>query len=452
MDKLPNELLLLIAEFVGDRNGKQGLLAMALVSRRLNKCSEPSLYRSYYNTGFGTDDTRPFWPFLRTMLARPELAAHVKRVVLRGPLRSRCTFFNAAPCDREAYKSSVFPHAKKHYRHREGNAARSRFDETWRAWELGELLLLLALVPDVEELRLERTASVHHRDLFWDRKGLWFPVMLNCPHAFANLRHISGIQLEAEYDREPSEWVAKQMVWLFQLPKLQVPFSIYKKVHVHAWSGLGQALGDRESTVNTIMVRSDNLQISDAIVPALRACRSVEVFHFRGDSTQDSNLDYAVQALASLHARSLRDLCICHAGRLSAILAGCLQPMPHLAQVRLSFETIYPLRLDDLGRAALPRFERILPPGVQRFTLYFCETHSPFVTHLRAAVGILSRDRFPRLRTFDVWFNRGAPAHGDDLQSWSSLRPLEGAFRAARFESAWAKVADSFGLVGRRAA
>lgn len=100
---LSPELLSLIGEQLGDHSGpenalnyhasKRALFSACLVSRQWNQCFTPFLYRKYQNIegspGLVDGEERDtsgqaLYPFLRTLLARPNLARQVRTVVLRA--------------------------------------------------------------------------------------------------------------------------------------------------------------------------------------------------------------------------------------------------------------------------------------------------------------------------------------------------------------------------------
>ncbi|KAF2491504.1 hypothetical protein BU16DRAFT_621055 [Lophium mytilinum] len=86
---LPSELLLDILSFVrttlnlSARLQKSTFFALSLTSKRLNTLANPFLYHEYVNL----DVRRELSPFANTIIDRPDLAAHVRRLALRGVKR-----------------------------------------------------------------------------------------------------------------------------------------------------------------------------------------------------------------------------------------------------------------------------------------------------------------------------------------------------------------------------
>lgn len=80
---IPPELLLNVAS----RLSQADLLNITLTHRRLKDITEPELFREYTNIRLVTEDHsgdgRPFIPFIRRLIDRPELAKHVRFVDLR---------------------------------------------------------------------------------------------------------------------------------------------------------------------------------------------------------------------------------------------------------------------------------------------------------------------------------------------------------------------------------
>jgi hypothetical protein len=76
--KLPTELVDAVAELLD----KSSLCSLALVSKSMEPSATNNLYKEYYN--LEAPSKAPFALFLRTIYERPDLAAKVKFVYIRG--------------------------------------------------------------------------------------------------------------------------------------------------------------------------------------------------------------------------------------------------------------------------------------------------------------------------------------------------------------------------------
>ncbi|OAL51460.1 hypothetical protein IQ07DRAFT_599407 [Pyrenochaeta sp. DS3sAY3a] len=77
LEGLPTELLLLVGSLLSQAD----LLNVSLVCRALRKATEPELYREYSNCH---EDGRSFKPFVRELIAHPELSGYPRSLSLRA--------------------------------------------------------------------------------------------------------------------------------------------------------------------------------------------------------------------------------------------------------------------------------------------------------------------------------------------------------------------------------
>ena len=163
---LPNEILLAVMSY----SSRETFYNLCLVSRLFNALAQPLLYQDYSQV----NSEVPFWPFMRTLLARPDLASRVQEIEIYSwdelpydrILRDMETGIkqDIGP-ERKAWKERQDAELNRLIRHIWEGFKEPSFDDEdndedndsniiFLTWGEKELVLLLSLVPNLDCLRL----------------------------------------------------------------------------------------------------------------------------------------------------------------------------------------------------------------------------------------------------------------------------------------------------------
>ncbi|OCL13098.1 hypothetical protein AOQ84DRAFT_385636 [Glonium stellatum] len=439
---LPSELII---DILSQIKRKRDLLNVSLTCKAFSKLAEPFIYRQYRNVHV-LSEWISFRPFLRRIISRPDLAAHIKLVELRswttrlrGPYEDEqmsqddlSTFLVAAQQARliENIVTPVvlnFPDSDDEWDDEEDDAQDDfegmTFDERFctaldLAIEDVQVVLLLSLLPNVEEIIL--------RYLPWDH--LPWDCLAGTTHGFQCLRRLS-IKINPL-----ASWQPARIAPVLCLPSLRVleGSGFYRPNETDSsWSFPPRSLALTKIHLEICSIGILNLK------SLLQGCKNLESFYYHTLGHPNEYITYArMSDTLQCQKPSLKHLSLTF-NSASQDIFGSLAEFNHLASLQMEARMLFSLQ--PVIKASQPNITNLtqslhdlLPASLEKLVLDISgwsssDFYSRIGIHLPALSNAhLYHDLLPRLKTVVMFPPSSIPQ--------STIKKLQLSFRLAGVE------------------
>lgn len=422
MQPLPDDIVWLIAEAAFNivDSSTSTLWSMALASKPFNECATLWLYRRYGNTTeLGTfryaQSGKHFWPFIRTLVTRPDHIKYVKQLWLRAP--EECSRVFVHDKDKQLYWDNVVSLGLK-YLGGDPRTSKMYGVGSARSWELAEVFYLLSTASNLEELHT-REPKVYYGRPRQDWNTEWGSMLRMCLHGFPQLRHISSnahVELSLKWDFDSVEnrtglALSDCLDWLLSRPKLrQMPQLLTQWSDIDDWT----LRMTPSSTIQSLDLVLKGHVSSETVKSLLQLYEQLENVSIEVKFESNFNPHHPVWdgscflgLLSTGHGSTIQRLDFdCHS-QYRLLFEGCLLAFKNLTVLSLSLEALFGDETLDAGTmpmTELPRFSTWLPRSLQSFTIS-CGTDSRagcLIIYLDQLAQDFKRKSFPKLHTLEI--------------------------------------------------
>lgn len=430
---------------------------MTLVSRAFNRCATPYLYYDYWNSE--TPGEKPFWPYVRTLAIKPQLAKYIKHVDLRPP--HKIGRFSIPPQDRQLYHDTVTSFARRVLLdvgdlevRQTGNGVLSR------SWERAEIIFMLSLARKIEMLCLfhPMLSKRPYQYVKRDWRSLWLPLLSSCSHSFDHLTSIATPQgtfyIDLSLPHAQREVDSHQ--WFFtsaNLPKVELRLA-HSENRDFTWPCKPRSSGLRKLSLDLFYAMPSSL-IKNMLL-SIQELSSMRLSLQETSQGATSIKQDFISILRSTQGQFLRKLYIKSKEQYPQLFHGALLGFESLTRLRLEASAIFP-DCSENEHEGVPVFSKWLPKTLLYFTMDALEGPRRGKRLLHHFIDFAAEaPEFPKLSRLEIQWAY-PPAYGPNgyagpLQSmvntefWEPYRVLEDDMMIAGFDVDWEFDSNEYGV------